>query len=69
MFEVAKLLLYHYVTLNTNKEMNQWNVFETIIIGWNPSGYIKDRKRNETIGLISQISCSNNPFISSKRRN
>ena len=66
MFEVAKLLLSHYVTLNTNKEMNQWNLFETIIIGWDPSGYIK---KNERIGLISQISCSNNPFISSKRRN
>ena len=45
MFEVAKLLLSHYVTLNTNKEMNQWNLFETIIIGWDPSGHIKDRKK------------------------
>ena len=45
MFEVAKLLLLHYVTLNTNKEMNQWNLFETIIISWDPSGYIKDGKK------------------------
>ena len=45
MFEVAKLVLSHYVTLNTNKEINQWNLFETIIIGWDPSGYIKDRKK------------------------
>ena len=48
MFEVAEFLLSHYVTFNTKKEVNQWNLLKTRILGWDPSGYIKDRTNKKT---------------------